>query len=562
MLRISRCTGLKAFLMYLLFVVLLLVGCSGKQSVEGQGSTAVQESGKTVQYPEKDASSLSGITPVTLDWFVSEGYYDKRWDTRNNLMDQRITEKTGVSVNFIVPSGSGEEKINTMIASNDLPDILSMPWWLSQVHQLETAGKLRPLNELIANYAPTFQPPQSMISWYTREDGNWYGFPNFFTAPERMTEKNWLESNTGMVARKDIMDQLGIKAEDFTSMESTIAALKKVRDAGVSYNGKKVIPIFLGGNGGLWDTFAWELPEMLAIPMEDRDGNLLNIKRDPKFKEMYLFGNALFRENLASKDNFTMIAQDKIPSGEVFCVISNISDIMSSIYEAYRSDQSMVWVPVGPIRDNAGSEPRIRKGTMNGWLLNMISAKSAKADRAIRLFEYLYSDEAQMLNYFGIENETYTMDNGRIRWIPKYLEALAEDKEKVKKLYSINDLWFFADDLIRQRFAPIEETPEEKIGVVIRKYFAPFVFDDRAFDGLDPKPGEPLEIKTALIREYWERNAGKLLLARDDGEFNQLYDEIMQHMDDLGMKEVNRYMNEKFKANKEKLGIRYSWYKE
>ncbi|WDU82917.1 hypothetical protein [Caloramator sp. Dgby_cultured_2] len=52
-----------------------------------------------------------------------------------DLTSQYVTKKTGVNINFIVPAGNENEKLNAMIASGKLPDFITLGWWEDAVQK-------------------------------------------------------------------------------------------------------------------------------------------------------------------------------------------------------------------------------------------------------------------------------------------------------------------------------------------------------------------------------------------------------------------------------------------
>ena len=105
--------------------------------------------------------------PVTLDWYVNYSWFKNEWG--NNLVSKKITEETGVDVNFITPSGNEVEKLNALIASDSLPDILTIGWWESQLDEMIEKDMIYPLNELADKYDLYFwkvSDPDT-VNWYT-----------------------------------------------------------------------------------------------------------------------------------------------------------------------------------------------------------------------------------------------------------------------------------------------------------------------------------------------------------------------------------------------------------
>ena len=72
--------------------------------------------------------------PVTLDWYINFSWYTTTWG--GNLVSDTITEETGVDINFIVPSGNESEKLSALIASNALPDMITLGFWEPAVNEM------------------------------------------------------------------------------------------------------------------------------------------------------------------------------------------------------------------------------------------------------------------------------------------------------------------------------------------------------------------------------------------------------------------------------------------
>ena len=100
------------------------------------------------------AADESEVTPVTLDWYVNYSWFVTGWG--ENLVSRMITEETGVSVNFITPRGNEEEKLNALISSDSLPDLITLGWWEPQVAEMIDKDMVYPLNELADSYDMLF----------------------------------------------------------------------------------------------------------------------------------------------------------------------------------------------------------------------------------------------------------------------------------------------------------------------------------------------------------------------------------------------------------------------
>lgn len=93
-------------------------------------------------------------------------------------------------MNFITPRGNEQEKLNALISSDSLPDLITLGWWEPQVTEMIDKNMVYPLNELADTYDMLFYEvtDPDVRNWYTRDDGNIYCYPN--SAIRRQTWRN------------------------------------------------------------------------------------------------------------------------------------------------------------------------------------------------------------------------------------------------------------------------------------------------------------------------------------------------------------------------------------
>jgi putative aldouronate transport system substrate-binding protein len=480
-------------------------------------------------------------TPIKLNWYVNANWYNKIWDSKVTLFDKTVTEKTGVELNIITPAGGENEKLMSMAISGNLPDILTIDNWNNITERMIKAGDFIPLNKLAEQYAPELlqSTPESMKQWFTREDGNWYGITNYFIAPEWLTEDTRIENGNGFIARKDIMDKLNIKPEDFNTQAGTIEALKKVRDRNISVEGKSVTPIFIQMND-------WVLARMWGIHWEDSKGNWQDYITHPKYLEIYKFINRLWREGLISKENFTTWAGEKIREGTCFAYLGNTDDVKQPILDLYDSKQNGVYTAVGPIHAKDGAEPLYdQAGT--GWMSTYISKECQNPERAIRLLAFLSSDEGQMLSWYGVEGISYKLENGKVKYTNAYLNMKKDDREMADKVYGINSFWMLSQSLFYQRLINVEALPgNEKSYLNILNYFSKYAVRTPETMGANPGQGTPEVGLNERIRDYWSNQVRSMILAASENEVEKIYKESIKYIKDIGYEKVYKASNERF----------------
>lgn len=491
---------------------------------------------------------------VKLDWYIQASWYNKKWDPKITLFDKIVTEKTGVDLNIIIPPVSGDEKLIAMASSGNLPDIITIDNWNSVKEQMIKSGYFLPLNDLAQKYSPELLNiiPDSMKKWYTQEDGNWYGIANQFIAKEWLSENSFIENPNGIIARKDIMDKLEIKPEDFNTQNGAIKALKKVKESNIKFNGQKVLPFYFQWND-------WAISRMWGIPWETPDGNWIDFRTHPKYLEIYKFLNKLWREGLILEENFTNWAGGKIKQGICFAYLGNFDDISNVLYDSYKIDNKAVFVPVGPIHANDGSIPLYdQAGT--GWTSTYITTKSKHPDKAIELLTFLSSDEGQMLTCYGVEGKTFEIVDGKVKYTNEYLTMKKEDTEMAKKVYGINDFWPLKQQLFYEKTINTKYLPEEEKNYKnIVNYFSKYAIHTPETMGILPEEGSPEAGILQKINDYWENQSRKMILAKSEKDVENIYNESIKYINKIGYQRVYDLSNAKFKAQKKKIGKEFSY---
>ena len=569
--------GLKRVFSLILTVILItsmLVSCKGKTVEKVEKVVDETQTVETIEVTPTVAAVKEGPSwtwdtePIEIDWFIDQNWFNIIWDEKNTLIHKKITEMTGIKINFIVPSGDAQQRLNTMIAADDYPDIVTITASLPQVNRLVESNKVLPLMELIEEYAPTFKEvlPESMVNWYTQPDGKWYGIPNYFDAPEYAYEGQELTSHAGFVAREDIMQELGINPEEFNTQEGTLNALRKVRDAGLENAGQPVIPLLIPSLGGLeGDMFLYEslLPGFFGIPIEDKEGNLLDIKKDPKYLEELKFLNTCYREGLLSIENFTMQKQqieEKMVNGNAFSFLGPLGDAKPLVQNLYNADNSRILKPYGPIRANDNATPTLMASGGNGWTVTMITKNAENPERIIRLFELMYSEEGSLLGHWGIEGETYqVLENGQFEYTPEYKALREENSEKATADYGLESLYW-----VHNWQQVVSKMPRGTEGAALLDdnlwhYYPEWSYDGRAFSNIEPDAESDAAIIKIQINGYILEQLPKIILAETEEGCIANYNEMITQLDALGQKDVLAVMNEKFNANKDKLKIEFMW---
>lgn len=489
---------------------------------------------------------------ITLDWYINYSWFATPWG--ENLVSQTITEETGVSVNFITPMGNEEEKLNALIASNKLPDIITLGYWETQIDEIIEKDMVYALNELADEYDPYFYTvtDEAVVNWYTEEDGNIYAYPNSSISPQDLEENDNIGSNQTFLVRKDIYEALG--SPDMSTPEGFARAVRKAAALYSDVNGKELIPIgahVFDETGSV--SFDKYLMNFLAIPWE-KDGKLYDRYTDAEYITWLKLFRQLGEEGYLANDIFVDTRtqmEEKLAEGRYFCMIYQYTDLLAQQRILYENNPESIYIAVEGPRNSAGDDPTLPTTNINGWTVTMISKNCKEPARAIAFMDYLMSEHGQKRIFLGVEGITYDMVDGKPVLRDEVKALLDTNREQYDKVYGADDAYWMLQDNAMQL-----QWEQKSIPAIqqLKDWALQYPTYNGAYDMYLPIESEYAKVETQ-INKLWSEVLPELLLASTEEEFDAILEDFVARRQELGfealMEEKTAYMIEA----KEKLGI-------
>jgi len=289
-------------IMLMLSSSLVLSACSQDDSKQAGDNGKSSESGA-------DKPFIFGETPVKFTFYGNYDWYTM-YPWGQDAATKWIQDNKKVMVEAIESGGAALQKFNTMIASNQLPDVI----WGDRgtdIEKLRLAGKLVPLDPYLDKY-PNLKKwaGEKTLNMLRSEDGKLYQFPNWYT-------KNPM-GNGGYAINNKIYKELGSpKLETFDDL---YAYLKLVKE---KYPDVTPYEVGLAGQGlsFFYAGLAEDRPvgQMLSnyVPVGNE---LKSLFTDPVFREAMVMANKYFKEKLITQDAYTQTldqVKEKVNSGKV-----------------------------------------------------------------------------------------------------------------------------------------------------------------------------------------------------------------------------------------------------
>ena len=515
----------------ILAVVIALGGCSGTpQTSNNSGGNTSQSSGSTKQ----EGNSAGGDEVITLTFF------DKNTgDTFTNAVAEEITRRTGIMIEIQQPTGDPEEKLNLMLASGDLPDIVLMDRRSTIVSRYISGGALVPLNDLIDQYGPDIEEMYGDILAKSRfTDGqnyylnNWYGLD---TDPDR-----------GVSMRMDILEEFGYgekakNGEYFTQTEF-IDLLTQFKSTYPTIDGQTSIPFTVNGDGmsasnaGSLSIFKG----MYGIKnyYETEDHQIMFDVKDPRYLDMIKFINRLYRDGLLDKEwivNKEQSYKQKVSSGAVFAAGNFPSDENRLFREKYGEDTNTQFymfrvVADGADPDNTTFSPR----STLGWDAIGITVTNKYPVETMKLINFLVSEEGQYLLMWGIEGEHWDMVDGQRIPRPETLQGFQDDWSEYAKETGIRKWTWFIKNGYGSDGSPYDMAVKyERDDITLHNIesMEGSVWDVSPYDNLGPEGGTAEALMEQKLFDIMDKAFADMTYADSEAEVEQLYQALLKEME-------------------------------
>jgi putative aldouronate transport system substrate-binding protein len=343
-----------------------------------------------------------------------------------------IAEATGVKVEYIHPSEGQElEQFNLLIASTELPDAMEYTWtsYPGGPEKAIADGVIVPLNDLIDKHAPNLkkilEADPELDKMVKTDSGQYYAFPML-----RNTEGVVFR---GPILRKDWLDELGLAVpvtiDDWHAM---LTAFKEKKGAAAPLSAQ------YANKMNLQDAFygAYRTSQDFYI---DDEGKVRYGPLDPQFKDVIALFRQWYSEGLIDKD-FPIVERatldKRILNGETGATVFLLGGGMGRWLESAKAQTpefDLVAAPYPVL--NAGERPFTgqRDFKYNPKASVAITTSAQNPELIVKWLDFAYSEQGAMMYNFGIEGESYTIENG----VPTFTDTImANEKYNSQQMLS------------------------------------------------------------------------------------------------------------------------------
>lgn len=498
-----------------------------------------------------------------VDWFVDLSYYSYP-NSGKDETSQELKRLTGANITFTSPVDDSGQMLLTMIAGDNLPDVVTLQAGSDTVVKLAKEGYVWPLDVLAEHWAPTLngRVQDDMRAYFEMDDGHLYCLPGIYYSDDYIDENVKFDSNGGLLVRKDWYEWYVSQpdAKDITKPSGFKDAMLRVKE-------HFAIPNFTGllldEFTGIGNASTIYLSQYFGAPYEDAEGNYLDVMTTPQYSEMLAWVNDLYRSGLIRQSNFTASMDGiggVISRGEAFATVVAPQNYYYSYVNAYNNN--VEYVPL-VLTNEAGDTPVIQDLTGNGFLVTMISKKARNIDKIIKLLDFIYSEEGNRLLMFGTEGDMWNWadeEHTQVQYTAKYLQA-KKDQELSK--YGVNCLTVLMNMAYLEPITSYEGELTEKIYFNnLKRPLRPYCYSYKiSWPKLDPSHKDYIDLIRAKTKvdARWSEYLPDIIKSTSADKSTQKFTEAMEAMNRAGREKYMNFYSLSYTQNKQKQGVTWGW---
>ena len=514
-------------------IVLCMAGC-GAETAEKAGKEVENENGHRAE------------AELTL--------YDRnsarhRFDDR---IAQEIMKRTGVRIEVIDSTEDTAGKEEQMFTMKDYPDMIKVE--LNMIDQYEHAGYLVDLEPYLPELPAVREMYGDMLKKMMTDEGQLFYLGNWYGADT--------DAAFGFQIRYDYMKELVGKEradsdEPFTE-EEFLELLRLFSEKYPSVGGERSIPFttrkeygYIEGLRGMYGLKEYSV----------KDGRIYHLVRDAGFKKMMEFMNQMYREELLDKEwllNRKELYHKKLESGRVFataCTYWDVEEVNEVLREKNGEDAFFACYKV---LGKGIEETETTYGGRNsiGWDAIAVTDRCKNIDAALKVIDFLASEEGQYLMLWGIEGEDWDYINGVRTPREKNVELFAGDvNEAVEKTDIRRWMWFIKNGNGKDG-TPYDVMTKYRVSreaELANRRMAGDYWDASEYLGLEPENGTQESLMWTKIENIYKKYFPRVIDAESREEMQRLYYKMVRDMEEEGLARVERVWTRNYQKNKERL---------
>lgn len=566
-------------------MILTVAGCGGggnSSTADSSTSSKTESSAAESTSGGDDSSATTGSSGPddTTEHYEFDAYYSYQGSVKpwgEDAASKYMNEKFNITVNYSCPEADADSKLNLMISSDDLPDVIILDRnanWLKLIN----LGKLVDVNTLkyegCSFDEDILESTQKLLS----VNGGLYGIPNW-------ARKGATGGNMSWMVNHDVYEQLG--SPELKTLEDLHQFMLDAKEKGVKTSDDQSIFPWLPrqddngfytvsaiyrsyGNPNLIDTYWSQADNDVKLAVYD-DNYVAALKIANQWYKEGLFPETTYTD---SNDQFT----EKLANGRAAVTYYDFSQDDTTHFRTLLQEKDgntydlLGWElkdsPIYPAAEGVDWVYGEEGGTV-GWNVNCITTKAENPQRIFDLYTWMLTKDGSINMMYGPEGGLWEgKDEEGNPILKKPEEELTSDEKNAA------GCWFWSqpahsDNVDLTKYAVNEQQPEASRSWVISiqdHVFTPedsihpaipgqkFLTDENTGLSLEIDPTDDLGMARQAITDECKMRIPQIIMASDDATFDKLVQDLKDFAESNQVHDIEKIYTDKRASNIELQG--------
>lgn len=566
-------------------MILTVAGCGGggSSSTAGSSTSSKTESSAAESTDGGDASSeVTGSSGPddTTEPYEFDAYYSYQGSVKpwgEDAASKYMNEKFNIKVNYSCPEADADSKLNLMISSDDLPDVIILDRnanWLKLIN----LGKLVDINTLkyegCSFDEDILESTQKLLS----VNGGLYGIPNW-------ARKGATGGNMSWMVNHDVYEQLG--SPELKTLEDLHQFMLDAKDKGVKTSDDQSIFPWLPrqDDNGFYTVSAiyrsYGNPNLIDTYWSQADNDVKLAVYDDNYIAALKIANQWYKEGLFPETTYTDSNDqfvEKLSNGRAAITYYDFSQDDTNHFRTLLQEKDgntydlLGWElkdsPIYPAADGVDYVYGEEGGTV-GWNVNCITTKAENPQRIFDLYTWMLTKDGSINMMYGPEGGLWEgKDEEGNPILKKPEEELTSDEKNAA------GCWFWSqpahsDNVDLTKYAVNEQqregsrswvisiqdhvfTPEDSIHPAIPGQ--KFLTDENTGLSLEIDPTDDLGMARQAITDECKMRIPQIIMASDDATFDKLVQDLKDFAESNQVHDIEKIYTDKRASNIELQG--------
>ena len=566
-------------------MILTVAGCGGggsSSAADSSTSSKTESSAAESTSGGDDSSATTGSSGPddTTEPYEFDAYYSYQGSVKpwgEDAASKYMNEKFNIKVNYSCPEADADSKLNLMISSDDLPDVIILDRnanWLKLIN----LGKLVDINTLkyegCSFDEDILESTQKLLS----VNGGLYGIPNW-------ARKGATGGNMSWMVNHDVYEQLG--SPELKTLEDLHQFMLDAKEKGVKTSDDQSIFPWLPrqDDNGFYTVSAiyrsYGNPNLIDTYWSQADNDVKLAVYDDNYVAALKIANQWYKEGLFPETTYTDSNDqfvEKLSNGRAAITYYDFSQDDTNHFRTLLQEKDgntydlLGWElkdsPIYPAAEGVDWVYGEEGGTV-GWNVNCITTKAENPQRIFDLYSWMLTKDGSINMMYGPEGGLWEgKDENGNPILKKPEEELTSDEKNAA------GCWFWSqpahsDNVDLTKYAVNEQQPEASRSWVIsiqNHVFTPedsihpaipgqkFLTDENTGLSLEIDPTEDLGMARQAITDECKMRIPQIIMASDDATFDKLVQDLKDFAESNQVHDIEKIYTDKRASNIELQG--------